>query len=98
MTRGRGKPDANAAALVKLWREGGGKWDYMPPGTGFDGLAAFQGQLHIVEIKDGSLPPSERRLTDNEQMQRAAFEWRNVPYVIWTCEQNVLDMLQGVTP
>lgn len=91
--RTTGKPDANAADLVELWRAAGGKWDYMPPATGFDGLAAFQGKLHVVEIKDGSLSPSQRALTQNERMQQDGFLAHGVPYTIWECEADVLRMI-----
>lgn len=32
-----------------------------------DAVVAFRGQLHILEIKDGTLPASRRRLTVAEQ-------------------------------
>jgi hypothetical protein len=92
MTRSRGKPDKNAATLVALWRACGGEWYYMPPDMGFDGIAVFYGTA-IVEIKDGALPPSERKLTANEQTQRAKIEARGVTYHLWQCDDDVLRML-----
>jgi len=94
-----GKPDANAAELVALWRRLGGEAWYMPPDTGFDLLVvAPGGQLAVVEVKDGTLPPSKRRLTPNEKAQRAKLTARGALYVIWQSPADVQalhERLQG---
>lgn len=42
-----------------------------------DLLCAFRGRLVLVEVKDGSKPPSARKLTpDQEQFHKA---WADVP-------------------
>lgn len=92
--RATGKPDANTADLVELWRNNGGEAWYMAPGTGYDLIVAFPGgNLAVVEVKDGRKPPSERRLTKNEQAQREKFEARGVPYIVWECDADVLQMV-----
>lgn len=95
--RSYGKPDANAAALVELWRRNGGEAWYMPPDIGYDLIVALPGgNLGIVEIKDGSLPPSKRQLTPNEQAQREKLQARGVPYTVWECAADVLRMIAEV--
>ena len=40
----------------------------------FDVLVCYDGKIHMVEIKDGSLPQSARKLTDGEQEFKAKVE------------------------
>lgn len=91
--RATGKPDANAADLVELWRNNGGEAWYMAPGTGYDLTVALAGVFLPVEVKDGSKPPSERKLTKNEQTQREKCQARGVPYIVWECDADVLQMV-----
>lgn len=60
--------DKNQAALVKAFRQLGVKWTHLHMvGAGvWDGLAGFKWLTVIVEIKDGSKPPSARKLTEQE--------------------------------
>ena len=90
----RDKPDANKAALVKLWRSAGGLWIDQRREAGFDGLALFRGRVWLVEIKDGRLPPSGQALTPNEQRQQAAVELRGVAYTIWRSVEDVCATLE----
>ena len=46
----------------------------------FDILVGYKGNLHIMEIKDGLLVPSKKRLTEGELKCKASFELVNVPY------------------
>lgn len=56
-------------------------------GKGFpDILAAFRGVLVLLEVKDGALPPSERKLTAMEAEFIAA--WPRT-YVVMTPEEAV---------
>ena len=79
--RGR-RVDANQAELVAAWRAAGATWIDLTDSedAGFDGLVLFDGQTYIVEIKDGSKTPSDRRLTDKEQARRAEVEDADVFY------------------
>lgn len=72
--------DANAKAICAELR-GLGAWVYpMPPNAGFDYLVAWRGHLIPVEVKDGSKPPSARRLTENEEDTRHALEAHGLAY------------------
>lgn len=46
----------------------------------FDILVGFRSQLWIMEIKDGSKPPSQRKLTSGEQKCKIGFESVGVSY------------------
>jgi hypothetical protein len=74
--------DQNHASIIKLWRKCGATvLDCSGArGLGFDAIVLTRGRLYLVEIKDGSLPPSRRALTDAEARARDAFpdHWRLV--------------------
>ncbi len=43
-------------------------WDTGDVGKGFPDLVVlFMDRVHLLEIKDGSLPPSKRKLTPDEK-------------------------------
>lgn len=52
------------------------------PDIGCDLLLYFRGHSYHVEIKDGLLPPSARKLTDNEEASRRRCIAARVPYVV----------------
>jgi hypothetical protein len=55
---------------------------------GFDLLAAWGGRLYALEVKDGSKPPSARRLTPGEQARAQELSAVGVPlHVVETPEQ-----------
>lgn len=81
--------DANEAELVALARELGMTWQPTSGNEGaLDGIVGAYGIDQRVEIKDGSKPPSARKLTpaEDETMQT----WRGRRPVIWTCRADVL--------
>lgn len=56
--------DANEVEIVKALRKLGVKvWTDLP----VDLLCFHRGRLFCVEVKDGSKPPSARKLTDRER-------------------------------
>ena len=65
----RKKRDANHGELRQAARVLGAVWidTCGDQSIGFDALLAYRGELVAVEVKDGRLPPSERRLTPSEQ-------------------------------
>lgn len=62
--------DANHAAIVKALRKVGCTvLDLGAVGNGCpDLLVGFAGILTLLEVKDGSKPPSARRLTDDQKL------------------------------
>ena len=89
--RVRARTDANHVAIGRLLRQlfpavedcrqhGGGMSDY---------LVLTRAGLRLVEVKDGSKPPSERRLTPPQEAWKAKF---GSYYVVVTCEGDVLEL------
>lgn len=64
----RAKKDSNHNAIADAFtRLGWSWWDTHQLGNGFvDGVAGRPGINVLVEIKDGSKPPSKRKLTPDE--------------------------------
>ena len=73
-----------SASVHSLAREGSG----MP-----DLLVGFAGQTLLMEVKDGRLPPSARRLTPDQERWHA--EWRGGPVYIITDVSEALAALNG---
>lgn len=56
----------------------------------FDILVAHKGRLFVVEIKDGDLSPSKKKLTEGEQKCKRLFESAGVKYhVIESIEEAI---------
>jgi hypothetical protein len=71
----RARVDANHKEIIMALRAiGASVVSTHQLGKGFpDALVMFRGRLYLIEIKDGSKPPSARKLT--EQEQRFALVW-----------------------
>ncbi len=82
------KVDGNHAEVVQALRQAGIAVRSMAGvGDGFpDLLCAFRDTLVLLEVKDGSLPPSERKLTRQEAEFIAA--WPKT-YVVTSGEEAV---------
>lgn len=76
------KVDANQPAIVDALRKAGATVTPLHAvGQGCpDILVGYRGKNYALEIKDGSLPPSERRLTPAQQEWHAA--WRGQVLVV----------------
>lgn len=76
--------DANHAEIIDTLRKCGWTvYDTSALGNGFFDCIAWKGERGLfVEIKDGSLSPSRRRLTPDEQRVHAAFKANGAPVVI----------------
>lgn len=76
--------DANHGAVVVALRRLG--WHVVPTfeqGGGFpDLLCAKAGRLVQIEVKDGSKPPSARKLTPDEQRYHSQMELAGCPVVV----------------
>lgn len=71
--RRKNRKDANHRDLVNFFRKAGAIVDDVSdlPGLGYDIIVCFAGETVMVEIKDGSKPPSARRLTESEEAAKA---------------------------
>lgn len=89
------KVDANQDRLAKMWRDMGAVW--IPTSgdkrIGFDGILAFRGKVWLVEIKDGSKPQSQRKLTDNEQKRKVQLNCVGVQLYVIENEQQALALV-----
>ena len=66
--RDKAAVDNNQAEIVKAFRDAGAfVKDVHQLKNAFDILVAWRGELLAVEIKDGTLLPSQRQLSDGEQ-------------------------------
>ena len=69
MLRRASKIDANQPEIVRALRKLGYSVLHTHVLKGcFDILVGARGNNYAIEIKDGSLPPSKKRLTDPEQL------------------------------
>lgn len=80
--RRRAKVDANQAQVVAALRAVGATVLHLHTlGDGAPDLAVgFRGVTYLLEVKDGSKPPSARRLTPDEERWHAA--WRGQSAVV----------------
>ena len=91
------RTDGNHADVVKALRGAGMAVRSMAGvGQGFpDLLVAFRDTLVLLEVKDGSLPPSERKLTQQEAEFIAA--WPKT-YVVTSPEEAVNAVVEAARP
>ena len=95
MSRYARKTDSNHAAILAAMR-GCGAWvvDTSRVGSGFsDAMVWHRGMIHLVEIKDGSLSPSRRKLTLAEQLFHDAAAFHGAPVHVVTNETEALALL-----
>ena len=59
----------------------------------FDILVGYRKKLFIVEIKDGLLPPSARKLTEGELKCKEKFESVGVKYHVIKSIDEAIDMI-----
>lgn len=59
----------------------------------FDMLVAFRGKLYPVEVKDGSKPPSRRKLTSGEQECKQLLASAGVEYHVIESVDDAAKML-----
>jgi hypothetical protein len=98
MARRANRKDTNHAAIAQLLRQIGAHVidAAAAPALGFDLLVAYCGKIYIMEVKDGSKPPSERQLTPNEQEQQAALARHGVMYHIVLSEDDALRVIGAI--
>jgi hypothetical protein len=83
------KVDANQAEIVAALRQIGASVQPLHAvGQGCpDLLVGWRGMVSLLEIKDGSKPPSARKLTPDQEKWHAA--WRGQVAVVETVEQAI---------
>ena len=83
------KVDVNQAEIVKALRKIGATVQPLHTvGHGCpDLLVGFQGENHLFEVKDGSLPASRRILTEDEA--KWANNWRGTVRVIKSVDEAI---------
>jgi len=83
------KVDANQESIVAALRKIGAKVQSLAAvGNGCpDLLVNFRGMLTLLELKDGSKPPSARKLTPAQEKWHA--EWGDAVRVVETIEQAI---------
>lgn len=62
----------------------------------FDILVGFRDELFIMEIKDGTKPPSQRYLTDGEMQCKNNFERVGVPYYVVNSINEALKVIGAI--
>jgi len=86
--------DANQNTIVDALRQCGATVRIISQGGGIpDLLVGYNGYTILMEIKDGSKPPSTRRLTEDEQ--KFFDEWRGGMLTIVNSVEEALDLLKG---
>lgn len=86
MSRAR-RVDANQTEIVRALRDVGASVQPLHAvGQGCPDLAVgYRGLNHFLEVKDGTRPPSERRLTRDERVWHE--EWRGQVVVVNSVEE-----------
>jgi hypothetical protein len=92
--RRRPRIDGNHVAVVEAFRRcGASVFSTASMGDGFpDLVCGFRGVTHLVEVKDGSLSPSRRRLTDDESLWHAT--WGGEPVEIVGSPAQAAELVQ----
>lgn len=82
--------DANQAQVVSALRAAGATvYPMHRVGGGFpDLLVTYRRQTHLIEVKDGSKPPSKRELTEDEAKFHS--EWAGGPIHVVTSADEAL--------
>ena len=85
--RRQARLDGNHSAIVRALREAGCSVQSLATiGNGCpDILIARNGRMWLAEIKDGSKPPSQRKLTLDEQVWK--LRWNAPVHVVESVEQ-----------
>lgn len=85
------KRDDNEKEIVTALRKAGAYVTFLDEPC--DLLVGYKGRIVLFEVKDGSKPPSARKLTPKEQ--KFHDEWAGGSLYIVTCVQEALDRLEA---
>ena len=93
MTAYRRRTDANHADIVAALRKTGWiVWDTHHYPEFVDAIAMKAGRLKFIEIKDGSKPPSARRLTLAQEHLHGWLQWAEHPVVVLASVEEALNL------
>jgi hypothetical protein len=86
------KVDSNHGEVRDTYRKAGAVVaDTSGAGSGFpDMVVSYRGQVHLVEVKDGSKPPSARKLTPDQVKFHAEQASVGVTVHVVTCVDDAL--------
>lgn len=97
--RARGKVDSNHKAIREALESAGASVQSMANlGRGCpDLLVGLRGQNFVLEVKDGSIPPSKRKLTEHEA--NWIHTWRGQVDVVYNAQDALacVGLLSGVS-
>lgn len=90
----KSKVDHNHSDIVEALRQiGAYVIDCSALRNAFDLLVAYKGQLFIVEVKNGELAPSQRKLTSGELKCKAMFESVGVTYHVIKSVDEAIELI-----
>ncbi len=90
----KAKVDSNQKEIVDALRKRGASVFHVHTVKNlFDIIVAYNGVLMAVEIKDGNLPPSARKLTDGELKCKESLERVGVKYNVVTSIDEALKLI-----
>ena len=92
------KVDSNQAEITAAFRKAGAVVVITSQlKNAFDLIVCHRGKVYLVEVKDGSKPPSARKLTEGEEKCRDLVESAGVKYNVVTSIDDALKMLNGIS-
>jgi len=94
--RVRGRVDRNQPEIVRALRQIGASVQSLADvGQGCpDLLVAFRGKTLLMEVKDGLLPPSQKRLTEDEQIWHKTWQ---APVLVVESVQDALKFVSSIS-
>jgi hypothetical protein len=90
--------DGGQQAIVKVLRQLGAEWIDVSadPRAGCDGILLWRKHAYVVEIKNGDLSASRRKLTENELKTQAKCAVAGAPYLILTSPEQAVELICSI--
>ena len=89
------KVDSNQKEIVSALRNAGAVVFHLHTVKNlFDLLVAYKGNVYCVEVKDGNLPPSKRKLTTGELECKQKLESVGVTYHVVNSVYEALELIE----
>lgn len=90
--------DGGQSEIVAAVRTLGAVWLPCVPPFACDAIVLWRSGVFFVEVKDGTKPPSARKLTENEKKLQAIVTAANCHYLIWESVDDAVGFLTGYRP